>query len=641
MTTQTASRPEHIVEERDRVTIRFAGDSGDGMQLTGTQFTKTTAVFGNDIATLPDYPAEIRAPTGSLPGVSGFQISFSSDDIRTPGDQPDALVAMNPAALKVNLGDLPAGGLLIVDADEFNTANLKKAGYASNPLEDGSLKAYQVHAIQITRQNELALEGMNINTAQKFKSRNFYALGIILWLYDRPLETTIRWATERFSRTPDTLEANLRALRAGHAFGETTEMFHARYEVPAARVAPGTYRHISGNEATALGFLAASVLSGLPLFYGSYPITPASDVLHELSKLKNFGVKTFQAEDEIAGIGAAIGAAYGGSLALTGTSGPGLALKSEALNLAVMTELPLVLIDVQRAGPSTGMPTKTEQSDLLQAMFGRNADSPVAIVAPSTPTDCFFMAIEAFRIALKYMVPVIYMSDGYLGNGSEPWRIPDVADLPKIEWKYATPHTGDGEFNPYERDPVTMARPWAVPGQKGLEHRIGGIEKSGQNGNISYDPRNHHEMTLARAARVAGIANDIPQLEVQGPETGDLLVLGWGGTYGAITSAAEAARREGKSVASAHLRYLNPFPSNLGEVLSRYKHVLIPELNNGQLSLLVRGKFLVDAVPFNKIAGQPFKIREIQQKIDEVLGLRGPYTIEFGPGAAPQPGGDS
>ena len=470
MTTETRLPTEHAVEELDRVTIRFAGDSGDGMQLTGTQFTKTTAVFGNDLATLPDYPAEIRAPTGSLPGVSGFQLSFSSSDIRTPGDQPDVLVAMNPAALKTNVGDLRTGGLLIVDKDEFNATNLKKAAYAVNPLDDGSLAKFQLVPIDITRQNELALEGSSLSSKDKFRSRNFYALGLILWLYDRSMDTTVRWATEQFKRRPEVLDANLRALRAGYNFGETTELFRVRYEVPPAQVPPGKYRHISGNEATALGFIAASVQSGLPLFYGSYPITPASDVLHELSKHKNFGIKTFQAEDEIAAIGAAIGASYAGHLALTGTSGPGLALKSEALNLAVMTELPIVVIDVQRAGPSTGMPTKTEQSDLLQAMYGRNGDSPVVIIAPATPSECFFMAIESFRIALKYMVPVIFMSDGYIGNGSEPWRIPLMSELPKVEYHYAPL---DGEFSPYKRDPETLARPWAVPGQKGLEHRIG------------------------------------------------------------------------------------------------------------------------------------------------------------------------
>lgn len=633
MTTESPVRPEHEVQRLERVTIRFAGDSGDGMQLTGTQFTKTTAVFGNDLATLPDFPAEIRAPTGSLPGVSGFQISFASTDIRTPGDQPDALVAMNPAALRTNLGDLRPGGLLIVDEAEFNQTNLKKALYTSNPLEDGSLAGYQVFPVNITRNNELALEGIDLPAKQKFQSRNFYSLGLVLWLYGRTLDTTIKWAEERFARNPAVLEANLRALKAGYNFGETTEMFRVRYEIPPAPTPPGTYRHISGNEATALGFLAASVKSGLPLFYGSYPITPASDVLHELSKFRNFGVKTFQAEDEIAAIGAAIGAAYGGHLSLTGTSGPGLALKSEALNLAVMTELPLVVIDVQRAGPSTGMPTKTEQSDLLQAMFGRNGDSAVAIVAPSTPSDCFFMAIEAFRLALKYMVPVIYLSDGYLGNGSEPWRIPSMDEIPAIKWSYAPerPEGDTSEFNPYERNPETLARPWAVPGQRGYEHRIGGIEKSGLTGDISYDPGNHHSMTLARHERVARIVQDIPPLEVTGPSEGDLLVLGWGGTYGAITSAGERARQQGKSVATAHLRYLNPFPGNLGDVLRSYKRVLIPELNMGQLALLIRGKFVIDAVPFNKVAGQPFKIAEIEAKIDEVLGLRGPYELEFGP----------
>ncbi len=630
MTIEAEIKPEHLVEELDRVTIRFAGDSGDGMQLTGTQFTKTAAVFGNDLATLPDFPAEIRAPTGSLPGVSGFQLSFSGSDIHTPGDAPDVLVAMNPAALKTNVGDLRKGGLLIVDQDEFQATNLKKAAYDNNPLEDGSLSNYQLVPVAITRQNELALEDLSLSAKDKFRSRNFYALGLVLWLYGRSMDITVKWATEQFGRRPEILDANLRALRAGYNFGETTELFRVQYNVPPAVVQPGTYRHISGNEATALGFVAASVLSDLPLFYGSYPITPASDILHELSKLKAFGIKTFQAEDEIAAIGSAIGAAYGGHLGLTGTSGPGLALKSEALNLAVMTELPLVVIDVQRAGPSTGMPTKTEQSDLLQAMYGRNGDSYVAILAPATPSDCFFMAIEAFRIALKYMVPVIFLSDGYVGNGSEPWRIPEVSSLPKIEWAYAKEGS---DYSPYLRDPKTLARPWAVPGQKGMEHRIGGLEKSAATGDISYDPRNHHEMTLARKARVDGIVNDIPNLEVSGPVEGDLLVLGWGGTYGAIASATENARRRGLSVASAHLRYLNPFPGNLEQVLRSYKHVLIPELNTGQLSLLVRGKFVIDAVPFNKISGQPFKIAEIEGKIDEVLGRSGPYEIEFGQGA--------
>jgi 2-oxoglutarate/2-oxoacid ferredoxin oxidoreductase subunit alpha len=623
------SKPKHEVEILDRVTIRFAGDSGDGMQLTGTQFTKTAAVFGNDLATLPDFPAEIRAPTGSLPGVSGFQLSFASSDIHTPGDAPDVLIAMNPAALKTNIGDLRPAGLLIVDEAEFSPVNLKKAAYAANPLEDGSLAQYQLVKVNITRQNELALEGSPLNAKDKFRSRNFYALGLVLWLYGRSLETTLKWANDQFKRRPDILDANVRALRAGYNFGETTEMFRVRYEVPPAVVAPGLYRHINGNEATALGFVAASILSDLPLFYGSYPITPASDILHELAKHKAFGIKTFQAEDEIAAIGATIGAAYAGHLALTGTSGPGLALKSEALNLAVMTELPLVVVDVQRAGPSTGMPTKTEQSDLLQAMFGRNGDSQVCIIAPATPSECFLMAIEAFRIALKYMVPVIFMSDGYVANGSEPWKIPDFKSLPKIEYHYAAKQ--EGEFNPYKRDPKTLARPWAVPGQAGLEHRIGGIEKSATTGDISYDPGNHHHMTMMRKERVERIVQDIPLLEVNGPATGDVLVLGWGGTYGAITSAADQARSQGKSVASAQIRYLNPFPANLGQVLKNYKHVIIPELNTGNLSLLIRAKYLVDAVAFNKISGQPFKIKEIAAKIDEVLGLTGPYELDFGP----------
>jgi 2-oxoglutarate ferredoxin oxidoreductase subunit alpha len=631
MTTETPVRPAQRVESLERVTIRFAGDSGDGMQLTGTQFTRTSAVFGNDISTLPDFPAEIRAPTGSLPGVSGFQLSFASSDIRTPGDQPDALVAMNPAALKTNIGDLVRGGLLIVDEDEFNPVNLKKAAYAANPLENGSLNDYQLVRVRITKNNELALEGLPLNAKEKFRSRNFYALGLVLWLYGRSLDTTARWAEQQFKRNPNVLEGNMRALKAGYNFGETTELFRVRYEVPPAKVAPGVYRHISGNEATALGFVAASARSGLPLFYGSYPITPASDVLHELSKHKNFGIKTFQAEDEIAAIGAAIGAAYGGHLALTGTSGPGLALKSEALNLAVMTELPLVVIDVQRAGPSTGMPTKTEQSDLLQAMFGRNGDSPVVVLAPCTPSDAFWMAFEACRIALKYMVPVIYLSDGYVANGSEPWLIPDASALPVIGYEYAKPAEG---WHPYLRNPETLARPWAVPGQKGFEHRIGGIEKSEHSGDISYDPENHHRMTLIRKGRVEGVVNEIPPIEVTGPPSGDLLVLGWGGTYGAITSAAENARARGLSVASAHVRYLNPFPANLGDVLGNYKHVLIPELNTGQLSLLIRAKYLVDAIPLNKIAGSPFKISELEGKINEILGKGPKFEFTFGPVSA-------
>ena len=621
------SKSKQDLESRTQVTVRFAGDSGDGMQLTGNQFTKTNAVYGNDLATLPDFPAEIRAPTGSLPGVSGFQISFSSNDIHTPGDNPDVLVAMNPAALKTNLTDLVDGGLLIVDANEFKQINLRKAGYVENPLEDGSLSAYQLVSVNITENNERALEGLELNAKERFLSRNFYSLGLVLWLFNRPLGTVERWATDKFSRNQVVLEANLRALRAGNAFAETTELFHQRYEVAPAEVAPGTYRHISGNEATALGLVAASQLADIPIFYASYPITPATDVLHELAKHRNFGVKTMQAEDEMAAVCAAIGSSYAGSLGITGTSGPGLALKSEAINLAIMTELPLVVLDIQRAGPSTGMPTKTEQSDLLQAMYGRNGDSPVIIVAPATPGECFEMAIEAVRLALAYMTPVIYLSDGYLANGSSPWLIPSIANFPSISNHYQE-IVNDGD-SAYDRDPDTLARRWALPGQKDLEHRVGGLEKSFETGNINYEPGNHHKMTLARAQRVAGAVRDIPLLEVNGPEQGDLLVIGWGGTYGAITSAVTQAQLDGLSVASAHIRYLNPFPENLEEILNRYETILIPELNTGQLSILIRAQYNVDAIPFGKISGQPFKIREILGKIHHVLGQSESFHFDF------------
>src|SRR5215211_9097408 len=593
MTTEVRPPEHHEIEELHRVTIRFAGDSGDGMQLAGTQFTKATALFGNDISTLPDFPAEIRAPRGSLPGVSGFQISFSSDDIMTPGDEPDALIAMNPAALKTNLGDLRPGGIIIVDEDEFNPTNLKKAAYASNPLTDGSLKGYQVFPIKITKQNELALADVQMPPAGKFRSRNFYALGVALWLYGRPLETTIEWIADKFKRNPPVVEANTKALKSGYYFGETAELFQTHYRVPKAKLPAGKYRHISGNEATAMGFLAASIQIGRPLFYGSYPITPASDVLHALAEFKNFGVLTFQAEDEIAAVGAAIGASFGGALGLTGTSGPGVALKSEAINLAVMVELPLVIANIQRAGPSTGMPTKTEQADLLQAMFGRNGESPVAIVAPATPSDCFWMAMEAWRLAITYMTPVFFLSDGYLGNGSEPWRIPTLDELPAIPVHFASPgEQHNGHFAPYLRDERTLARPWAIPGTPGLEHRIGGIEKSNITGNVDYDPDNHELMVRLRAEKIERIAQDIPDVVVEGPQSGELLLLGWGSTYGAITSAAREARGRGKSVASAHLRHLNPFPKNLGTVLTSYKKVLIPEMNLGQLALLIRGRYL-------------------------------------------------
>jgi 2-oxoglutarate ferredoxin oxidoreductase subunit alpha len=603
--------------ELDRVTIRFAGDSGDGMQLAGTQFTKTSAVVGNDISTFPDIPAEIRAPQGSLPGVSGFQVSFSSQEIYTPGDAPDVLVAMNPAALKTNIGDLPRGGMLVVNEDEFTAGNLKKAAYASNPLEDGSLQSYRVFRVPISTLNSRALKDSGLTAVQIDRCKNMFALGLMFWMYSRPLETTERWIEEKFGKNRAVAEANKTTLRAGHAFGETTEMFATHYHVPKAKLKPGLYRNITGNEATALGFLAASRLSGRPLFYGSYPITPASDVLHELSRFKRFGVRTFQAEDEIAAVGAAIGASFGGSLGLTGTSGPGLALKSEAIGLAVMVELPLVVMDVQRAGPSTGMPTKTEQGDFLQAMYGRNGESPVAIVAPATPSDCFTMALEAWRIAIKYRTPVIFLSDGYLGMGSEPWLVPDVDFLPKIEANFAS---DPATFQPYARDPQTLARPWAVPGTPGLEHRIGGLEKADITGNVSYDPGNHDKMVRLRAEKVARIVQDVPDVMVDGDESGGLLVLGWGSTYGVITTAVQRARAQGKRVSAAHLRYLNPLPANLGDVLRRYDQVLMPEVNLGQMRLLVRGTYLVDVIGLNKVSGRPFTIAEIEDKISELVG---------------------
>ena len=621
MTTEVRqTEDQHPIQELDRVTIRFAGDSGDGMQLAGTQFTKATALFGNDLSTLPDFPAEIRAPRGSLPGVSGFQISFSSSDIMTPGDEPDALVAMNPAALKTNIGDLRDNGILIVDKDEFTPTNLKKAAYESNPLTDGSLKRFQVHQIAITKQNEQALAEVDLPAAQKFRSRNFYALGVVLWLYGRTLESTIDWINDKFKRNPVVADANIRSLKAGYYFGETAELFHIHYRVPKANLPAGEYRHVSGNEATAMGFLAASIQIGRPLFYGSYPITPASDILHELATYKNFGVYTFQAEDEIAAVSAAIGASFGGQLGMSGTSGPGVALKSEAIGLAVMVELPLVIANIQRVGPSTGMPTKTEQADLLQAMFGRNGEAPVAVIAPATPADCFWMAMEAWRLAITYMTPVIFLSDGYLGNGSEPWRIPSMDELPAIGVQFA--RTGE-PFEPYTRDERTLARPWAIPGTRGLEHRIGGLEKAHITGDVSYDPDNHELMVKLRAEKIERIADDIPDIEVEGPESGDLLLLGWGSTYGAITSAAREARGRGKSVASAHLRHLNPFPKNLGTVLGNYKKVLIPEMNLGQLALLVRARYLVDAIPLSKVQGQPFKISEISERINEILAEMG------------------
>jgi 2-oxoglutarate ferredoxin oxidoreductase subunit alpha len=616
MTTTRETELSSDIQELERVTIRFAGDSGDGMQLTGTQFTRTAAVFGNDISTLPDFPAEIRAPAGSLPGVSGFQISFSSSEIHTPGDQPDVLVAMNPAALKTNVGDLPAGGALIVNSDAFTQSNLNKAAYASNPLTDGSLKSFALFEVPISTLNERSLDGLEMTSKQKDLTKNFFALGLMFWLYERSMDPTMTWIDAKFGARPVIAEANKRALKAGYAFGETTEAFHTHYRVKPARLDPGTYRNITGNEAAALGFVAASRLADRQLFYGSYPITPASDILHQLSGYKAFGVKTFQAEDEIAAIGASIGAAYGGALALTASSGPGIALKSEAMGLAVMVELPLVIVDVQRAGPSTGMPTKIEQGDLLQIMFGRNSDSPMPIVAPATPGECFDLAIEACRIALKYMTPVTYLSDAFLATGSEPWRLPAIADLPSLVVDNAT---DAASFRPYERDPGTLARPWAIPGTPGLEHRIGGLEKADVTGNVSYDPDNHHRMMTLRADKVAGIAGDIPPLEVFGPESGELLILGWGSTYGAIRSAVERLASEGRSVAHAHVRHLNPFPANTEAVLRSYRRVLIPEVNLGQLLFLVRAAYLIDAVGYNRVRGKPFRIAEIVEEAERLL----------------------
>jgi len=604
-------------EEVETVTIRFAGDSGDGMQLTGTQFTNTSAVAGNDISTLPDFPAEIRAPAGSLPGVSGFQLNFSSQDIKTPGDQPNVLVAMNPAALKVNLSDLEEGGTLIVNTDGFTPENLKYANYASNPLEDNSLAGYRVHKLPISTLNMNALKG-NVELSRKEidRCKNFFALGVLYWLYDRPMENTLNWIHAKFSKNPEIGKANEIALKTGYNFADTTEVFTTHYTVKKAKIKPGKYRKLTGNEATAIGFITASQLAGRPLFYGSYPITPASDILHELSRHKTFGVKTFQAEDEIAAVCAAIGASFTGQIGLTGTSGPGVALKQEAIGLAVMTELPLVIVNVQRGGPSTGLPTKTEQADLFQAVWGRNGECPAIVVAPATPADCFHMAIEAVRLAFRYMSPVFYLSDGYLANGAEPWEIPDINSLQKIDVKFAT---DPATFMPYARDEETLARPYAIPGTPGLEHRIGGIEKQHITGNVNYDPENHHLMVKLRQEKVDRAANDIPLVEVMGEKTGKVLVLGWGSTYGSISSAVEKMQREGKSVSSAHLRHLNPFPKNLGEVLRGFETVIVPEMNLGQLCTMIRAKYLVDAVPFSKVKGRPFQIREIVRKVEEYL----------------------
>jgi 2-oxoglutarate/2-oxoacid ferredoxin oxidoreductase subunit alpha len=607
---------EKPIVEVDHVTIRFAGDSGDGMQLTGTQFTHTAAIFGTDISTLPDYPAEIRAPAGSIPGVSGFQINIGSSEIRTPGDEPNVLVAMNPAALKVNLPDLESGGIILVNSDAFVETNLKKAGYTVNPLEDGSLRAYRVISVPLSELNANALKEISITKKEVERCKNFFALGMMYWLYDLSLDSTIHWIEEKFKNKPLLVEANKKTLWAGYNYADTTEIFTSHYRVRKASLAPGKYRNVTGNEATALGFVAASHVARRPLFYASYPITPASEILHELSYLKNHGVKTFQAEDEIAAMCAAIGASFAGSLGLTGTSGPGLALKSEAIGLAVMTELPVVIVNVQRGGPSTGLPTKTEQSDLFQAVFGRNGECPVVVVAPSSPGDCFTMAFESFRLAVKYMTPVILLSDGYLGNGSEPWKIPAVKELPKIDVKFCTEPEG---FQPYSRDPQTLSRPWAIPGTPGLEHRVGGLEKQHITGMVSYSPENHDFMVRLRAEKIARVAEDIPDIEVFGKPQGKLLVVGWGGTFGAITTAVEHLQKRGKSISSIHLRYLNPFPKNLGELLSRFETILVPELNLGQLIWMLRARYLVNAQGYNKVQGMPFKISELVNKFNEML----------------------
>jgi len=615
-----ASKP---VEQLSQVIVRFAGDSGDGMQLTGSQFTSETALLGNDISTLPDFPAEIRAPAGSLPGVSGFQLHFADHDILTPGDAPNVLVAMNPAALKTNVKDLPKGGTLIVDADAFKDRNLQKAGYAANPLEDGSLEEYQVHAVPLTTLTVGALKDVEgVTSREAERSKNMFALGLMSWLYGRPIEPTIEFLNAKFAaKRPEIAEANIKALQAGFAFGETTETFAVTYEIKPAKLEPGTYRNITGNQALSMGLVAASKLSGLPLFLGAYPITPASAILEELAGYKHFGVRTFQAEDEIAAAGAAVGAAFGGMLGITTSAGPGVVLKAETIGLAIQLELPLVICDIQRAGPSTGMPTKPEQGDLLMVLFGRNGESPVPVIAASSPSDCFDAAIEACRIALKYRTPVYLLSDAYLANGSEPWLLPDVDQLPDISTTFATEANGeDGTFLPYLRDEQTLARPWALPGTKGLEHRIGGLEKADRTGNISYDPENHDLMTRLRAQKVAGIASDVPELEVDDPD-GDakVLVLGWGGTFGPIAAGVRRARKNGRPVAHAHLRYLNPFPRNTGDVLRRYEKVLIPEMNLGQLLKLVRAEFLVDAVGYNRVRGVPLRASEVAEAIEAMV----------------------
>ncbi|MGA8247120.1 MAG: 2-oxoacid:acceptor oxidoreductase subunit alpha [Nocardioides sp.] len=624
------------VKRLDRVIIRFAGDSGDGMQLTGDRFTQESASFGNDLSTLPNFPAEIRAPQGTLPGVSSFQVHFADHDILTPGDAPDVLVAMNPAALRANLGDLPRGAVIVVDTHDFTARNLTKAGYTANPLEDGSLDEYAVHPVDLTGMTVEAVKEFGLSRKDAARAKNMFALGLLSWLYGRPTESTVAFLQKRFAKVPDIRDANVTAYRAGWNFGETTESFVVSYEVKPAPMPTGTYRNITGNLALSYGLVAGSVQSGLPIFLGSYPITPASDILHELSKHKAFGVTTFQAEDEIAGIGAAIGASFSGSLGITTTSGPGIALKSESIGLAVMTELPLVVIDVQRGGPSTGLPTKTEQADLLQAMYGRNGESPVPIVAPRSPGDCFDAALEAIRIAITYRTPVMLLSDGMLANGSEPWRIPELSELASIDPAFATSTNhgsgDDAEFWPYVRDEETLARPWAIPGTPGLEHRIGGLEKGDGHGNISYDPANHDFMVRTRAAKVERIAASLPPLEVDDPGgRAKVLVLGWGSTYGPIGAGVRRVRNAGYRVAQVHLRHLNPFPRDLGDIVKRYDKVLVPEMNLGQLATLIRARYLVDAVGFNQVNGMPLKAADLAHSIADLVaeaeGIQAPLGV--------------
>ena len=620
-TIEVPKRKREIIEN---AVIRFCGDSGDGMQITGSQFTNTVALYGNDLATFPDFPAEIRAPAGTLPGVSGFQVHFSSSDVYTPGDSVDVLIAMNPAALKMNLADLKTNGILIVNVDDFQPNDLRKAQIVTNPLEDHSLDGYRLFAVELTKMTRAALKDLGLDAKSMDRCKNFFALGMCYWLYNRSMEPTHGWLEEKFKSKQQLVQANKLAMKAGYSYCEATEAFQISYEIPPAKLAPGVYRNISGNAALALGFVAASQKAGIPLFLGSYPITPASDILHELSMYKDFGVITFQAEDEIAAITSAIGAAYAGALGITSTSGPGMALKTEALGLAVAVELPLVICDIQRGGPSTGLPTKTEQADLLQALFGRNSEAPIPVVAPSSPGDCFWIALEASRIAIKHMVPVIILSDGYLANGAEPWKVPTVDELPEIPVHFETNPEG---FLPYRRDPVTLSRPWAIPGTPGLEHRIGGIEKQDVTGNINYEPLNHEHMVRLRAAKVESVANDIPPVVPEGDQSGDLLIIAWGSTHGPITAALNAQREKGRSIGHVHLRHLNPLPRNLGEVIKRFKKVLVPEMNMGQLLMILRAKYLVDAQGYNKIQGKPFKTSEIENKIEQMLGLA-PFTSQ-------------